>query len=579
MQTFREITGTASPRKRYEVQMRGPDLLHEPFLNKGDAFTTQERATFGLTGLLPEAVTTLDEQVKRAYIQYQQQPDDPRKNIYLNMLQDSNEVLFYKLLSEHMYEMLPVIYDPTVAVAIEQYSLEYRRPRGVYLSIDHPERIEESLRNYGAGADDIDLLVATDAEEILGIGDWGVGGIQISVGKLAVYTAAAGIDPARVIPVMLDVGTNRESLLNNPYYIGNRHARVRGERYDAFIDAYIKTATRLFPKALLHWEDFGPSNARRILEKYRHQICTFNDDVQGTGAITLAAIYTALRVAQTDIREQRVVIFGAGTAGTGNADQIRIAMMQAGLSKEEATRHFWCVDIQGLLTDNMGNALRDFQVPYARPASEVKDWKHDMPQGGISLAEVVRQVHPTMLIGTSTAPGTFTEAIVKDMAAHTQRPIIFPLSNPTQLMEASASDLITWTDGRALVATGIPSHPVTYKGTTYVIGQANNALLYPGLGLGTIVARASQVSDSMFTAAAKAVADQVDAKQPGASLLPHVDNLRAVSATVAVEVAKTAASEKLARVELTNVIQQVQDAMWQPQYPELLSRVAEGSRR
>jgi malate dehydrogenase (oxaloacetate-decarboxylating) len=579
MQTFREITGTASPRKRYEVQLRGPDLLHQPFLNKGDAFTTQERETFGLTGLLPEAVTPLDEQVKRAYLQYQQQPDDPRKNIYLNMLQDSNEVLFYKLLSEHMYEMLPVIYDPTVAVAIEQYSLEYRRPRGVYLSIDHPERIEESLRNYGAGADDIDLLVATDAEEILGIGDWGVGGIQISVGKLAVYTAAAGIDPARVIPVMLDVGTNRESLLNNPYYIGNRHARVRGERYDAFIDAYIKTATRLFPKALLHWEDFGPSNARRILEKYRHQICTFNDDVQGTGAITLAAIYTALRVAQTDIREQRVVIFGAGTAGIGNADQIRIAMMQAGLSKEEATRHFWCVDIQGLLTDNMGNALRDFQVPYARPTSEVKDWKHDMPQGGISLAEVVRQVHPTMLIGTSTAPGTFTESIVKDMAAHTQRPIIFPLSNPTQLMEASASDLITWTDGRALVATGIPSHPVTYKGTTYVIGQANNALLYPGLGLGTIVARASQVSDGMFTAAAKAVADQVDAKQPGASLLPHVDNLRTVSATVAVEVAKTAASEKLARVELTNVIQQVQDAMWQPQYPELLTRVAEGSRR
>jgi len=579
MRKFREVTGTPSPRKRFEVQMTGPDLLHEPFLNKGDAFTNQERATFGLTGLLPEAVTTLDEQVKRAYLQYQQQPDDPRKNIYLNMLQDSNEVLFYKLLSEHMYEMLPVIYDPTVAVAIEQYSLEYRRPRGVYLSIDHPERVEESFRNVGAGPDDIDLLVATDAEEILGIGDWGVGGIQISVGKLAVYTAAAGIDPMRVIPVMLDVGTNRESLLNDPLYIGNRHARVRGERYDAFIDTYIKTATKLFPKALLHWEDFGPSNARRILEKYRHQICTFNDDVQGTGAITLAAIYTALRVAGTSIRDQRVVIFGAGTAGIGNADQIRIAMMQAGLSKEEATRRFWCVDIQGLLLDNMGDALRDFQVPYARPAGEVKDWKHDMPQGGISLAEVVRQVHPTMLIGTSTAPGTFTESIVKDMASHTERPIIFPLSNPTQLMEASASNLITWTDGRALVATGIPSHPVTYKGITYVIGQANNALLYPGLGLGTIVARARQVSDGMFTAAAKAVADQVDAKQPGASLLPHVDNLRAVSAMVAVAVARTAASEKLARVELTNVIQQVQDAMWQPEYPELLSSVAAGSRK
>src|SRR5579859_7841642 len=579
MQTFREITGTAAPRKRYVVQMTGPALLHEPFLNKGDAFTTEERATFGLTGLLPAAVTTLDEQVKRAYLQYQQQPDDPRKNIYLNMLQDSNEVLFYKLLSEHMYEMLPVIYDPTVAVAIEQYSLEYRRPRGIYLSIDHPERIEESFRNFGAGPDDIDLLVATDAEEILGIGDWGVGGIQISVGKLAVYTAAAGIDPARVIPVMLDVGTNRESLLNDPFYLGNRHSRVRGERYDAFIDAYVKTVTRLFPNALLHWEDFGPSNGRRILEKYRQQVCTFNDDMQGTGAITLAGIFSALRISGQPLRDQRVVIFGSGTAGIGNADQIRAAMIAEGLSKEEATRHFWCVDIQGLLTDDMGSALRDFQMPYARPASEVSNWKHDMPGGGISLAEVVARVHPTMLIGTSTAPGTFTEAIVKDMAAHTERSIIFPLSNPTSLMEASAADLLTWTNGKALVATGIPSRPFTYKGATYAIGQANNALLYPGLGLGTIVARARHISDGMFMAAARAVASLVDPNLPGASLLPHVDNLRTVSATVAVEVAKTAASEKLARVELTNVIQQVQDAMWQPEYPELLSSVAAGSRK
>ncbi len=532
MRNFREVTPSTSTQRQYETYVTGVDLLHEPFLNKGTAFTQEERETFGLNGLLPEAATTLDEQVKRAYRQYQQQPDDSRKNIYLNMLQDTNEVLFYRLMSEHMYEMLPVIYDPTVAGAIENYSLEYRRPRGVYLSIDHPEAIEEAFRNFGAEADDIDLLVATDAEEILGIGDWGVGGINISIGKLAVYTAAAGIDPARVIPVMLDVGTNRESLLNDPFYIGNRHARIQGEKYDAFIDAYIKTATRLFPKALLHWEDFGPSNARRILEKYRNEIRTFNDDVQGTGAITLAGVYTALKIAETDIRNQRVVIFGSGTAGIGNADQIRVAMMLAGLSKEEATRNFWCVDIQGLLLDSMGESLRDFQVPYARSASEVKDWKHDMPQGGISLAEVVRQVHPTMLIGTSTSPGTFTEAIVKDMAAHTERPIIFPLSNPTELMEASASDLITWTDGKGLVATGIPSQPVTYKGITYVIGQANNALLYPGLGLGTIVSRASKVSDAMFTAAAKAVSDHVNAKQPGASLLPQVQNLRAVSATV-----------------------------------------------
>jgi malate dehydrogenase (oxaloacetate-decarboxylating) len=538
-------------------------------LNRDTAFTMEERKELDLLGLLPPAVTTLDEQVKRSYAQYQQQPNDLSKNIFLTALQDRNEILFYRLLTAHLSEMLPVVYDPTVALAIEQYSHEYRRPRGVYLSIDRPQDIETSLRNFGAASDEIDLIVATDAEEILGIGDWGVGGIDISIGKLAVYTAAAGIDPSRVIPVILDVETNRESLLTDPFYLGNRHARIRGERYDAFIDAYVKTATKLFPNALLHWEDFGPSNGRRILEHYRQQVCTFNDDMQGTGAITLAAVLSAMRVTGHSLRDQRVVIFGSGTAGIGNADQIRAAMISEGLSKEEATQRFWCVDIQGLLTDDMGSALRDFQVPYVRNASEVTGWTHDMPSGGISLAEVVHQIHPIMLIGTSTAPGTFTEAIVKDMAAHTQRPIIFPLSNPTILMEASATDLLTWTDGKALVATGIPSRPVTYKGVTYAIGQANNALLYPGLGLGTIVARARHISDGMFMAAAKAVASLVDANLPGASLLPHVENLRAVSATVAVEVAKTAAAEGLARVPLTDADKQVQEAMWQPIYPQL----------
>ncbi len=570
MRNYRMIPSQAAGRRRLETLVTGSALLNDPMLNRDTAFAPDERKEMGLVGLLPSAVTTLDEQVKRAYAQYQAQRDDLSKNVFLTALQDRNEVLFYRLLADHLQELLPIVYDPTVALAIEQYSHEYRRPRGVYLSINHPDAIEASLRDVAAGPDDIDLIVATDAEEILGIGDWGVGGIDISVGKLAVYTAAAGIDPARVIPVMLDVGTNRESLLNDPFYLGNRRSRVRGERYDAFIDAYVKTATKLFPNVLLHWEDFGPSNGRRILEKYRGQICTFNDDMQGTGAITLAALLSAVKVSGQPLRDQRVVIFGSGTAGIGNADQLRAAMIREGLSQDEATRRFWCVDIQGLLTDNMGTALRDFQVPYARPAREVAGWNRDMPGGGVSLAEVVRQVHPTMLVGTSTAPGTFTEAIVKDMAAHTKRPIIFPLSNPTSLMEASASDLITWTDGRALVATGIPSRPVTYKGVTYAIGQANNALLYPGLGLGTIVARARLISDAMFMAAAKAVASLVDAQQPGASLLPHVENLRAVSATVAVEVAKAAAAEGLARVELRDVVQQVQDAMWQPIYPQLL---------
>lgn len=547
----------------------GYDVLRDPTLNRGSAFTAAERQALRLVGLLPSVVTTLDEQAKRSYAQLQEQPTDLAKNVFLSALQDRNEVLFYRLLSDHLAELLPIVYDPTVAQAIEQYSHEYRRPRGVYLSVDDPDSIEMSLRDFGAGPDDIDLIVATDAEEILGIGDWGVGGIDISVGKLAVYTAAAGIDPARVMPVMLDVGTNRESLLNDPFYLGNRHSRIRGERYDAFIDTYVKAATKIFPNVLLHWEDFGVSNGRRILQKYRDQICTFNDDVQGTGAITLGAVFSALKVTGLPLREQRVVIFGSGSAGIGNADQIRAAMIQSGLSKDEATRHFWCVDKQGLLTDNMGSALRDFQVAYARPAGEVTGWSHDLSGGGISLAEVVRQIHPTMLIGTSTAPGTFTQSIVTDMATHTGRPIIFPLSNPTALMEASASDLITWTDGRALVATGIPSRPVTYKGITYAIGQANNALLYPGLGLGTIVARARHISDAMFMAAARAVAGLVDVQSPGASLLPLVENLRAVSATVAVEVAKTAAAEGLARAQLIDVVQQVQDTMWQPVYPHL----------
>jgi malate dehydrogenase (oxaloacetate-decarboxylating) len=570
MKNYRTRSDLSNGHRRIEPMSTGPTLLDDPMLNRDTAFTKEERAKLGLIGLLPSVVTTLDEQAKHAYAEYLQQPTDLSKNIFMTALQDRNEVLFYRLLTDHLQEMLPIVYDPTVAQAIEQYSHEYRRPRGVYLSINEPEAIEDSLRDFGAGPDDIDLIVATDAEEILGIGDWGVGGIDISVGKLAVYTGAAGIDPARVIPVMLDVGTNRESLLNDPFYLGNRHSRVRGERYDAFIDAYIKAATKLFPNVLLHWEDFGPSNGRRILEKYRKQVCTFNDDVQGTGAITLAAALSAVKVSGIPLREQRVVIFGSGTAGIGNADQVRAAMMADGLTQAEATRHFWCVDIQGLLTDNMGSALREFQVAYARPASEVTGWTHDMAGGGISLAEVVRQVLPTMLIGTSTAPGTFTEAIVKDMAAQTERPVIFPLSNPTTLIEASAADLITWTDGKALVATGIPSPPVTYKGITDAIGQANNALLYPGLGLGTIVSRARLISDGMFMAAARAVASLVDPNRPGASLLPLVQNLRAVSATVAVEVAKTAVAEGLARAQLTDVVQQVQDAMWQPEYPELV---------
>ncbi len=550
----------------YETKARGLAVLNSPLLNKGTAFTAEERKALGLTGLLPPDISTLEAQVKRAYLQYQRLLDALSKNVYLTALHDRNQVLFYRLLSEHLREMIPIVNDLTVGMAMEQYHHECRRPGGVYLSIDHAEAIEEAFANLGAGSGDIDLILATDAEEVLGIGDWGVGGIEVSIGKLAIYTAAGGIDPTRVIPVMLDVGTNRESLLKDPMYIGNRHARVRGERYDAFIAAYVQTATKLFPNALLQWEDFGPGNGRRILEKYRDRICTFSDDLQGTGAIALAAAISAVRVCGAPLRNQRVVIFGAGTAGVGIADQIRAAMVREGFSQEEATRRFWCVDLPGLLTDDMGDRLRDYQVTYARPAAEVKGWRHDGAEQGIELAEVVRRVQPTMLIGASTVAGAFTAAIVKQMAAHTARPIIFPLSNPTPRAEATPADLIAWTDGRALIATGSPFAPVTHKGITYVIGHVNNAKLSPGLALGAIVSRARRISEGMFAAAANAVSSLVAVRQPGASLLPHVDNLRSVSATVAVAVAEAAAAEGLAGVKFGDIVQQVQDGMWEPEY-------------
>ncbi len=557
--------GQSNGNSCHQTKARGLAVLNSPLLNKGTAFTADERKGLGLTGLLPPDISTLEGQVKRAYIQYERLPDALSKNVYLTALHDRNEVLFYRLFSEHLREMIPIVNDLTVGLAMEQYHHECRRPRGVYLSIDHPGGIEEAFANLGAGPHDIDLILATDAEQILGIGDWGVGGIEVSIGKLAIYTAAGGIDPTRVIPVMLDVGTNRESLLNDPNYIGNRHARVRGERYDGFIDAYVQAVTKLFPSALLQWEDFAPGNGRRILDKYRDRISTFNDDMQGTGAITLAAAISAVRVCASPLRNQRVVIFGAGTAGMGIADQIRDAMVREGLSKEDATQRFWCVDRQGLLVEGM-TGLHDYQGAYARPAAENQGWKRDAEGHGAALAEVVHRVKPTMLIGTSTVSGSFTEAIVKDMAAHTERPIIFALSYPTARAEATPSNLIAWTGGRALIATGSPFAPVTHKGVTYVIGHVNNAMLYPGLCLGAIVSKARRISHGMFAAAANAVSSLVTVRQPGASLLPHVDDLRGVSATVAVAVAEAAVAEGLAGIEFTDIVQQVQDAMWQPEY-------------
>jgi malate dehydrogenase (oxaloacetate-decarboxylating) len=535
----------------------------DPRVNRGTAFTVEQRAALGLEGLLPAAVLSLEEQAKRSYDQYRVQPTDLAKNDFLAALHDRNEVLYYRLLEEHLEEMLPVVYDPVVAQAIERYSHEFQRPNGVYLSVDHTEGVEAAFDNYGLGVDDVDLLVATDAEEILGIGDWGANGMDISIGKLAVYTAAAGIHPDRVIPVMLDVGTDRESLLNDPLYVGNRHSRVRGERYDHLIAAYVETASRLFPNALLHFEDFGPSNARRILVEYRDKARIFNDDMQGTGAITLAAILAGMRVAGSRPSDQRIVIFGAGTAGVGIADQIRSVVISDGLGEEQATAHFWLVDKQGLLVDDMSD-LRDFQQPYARPRSELAGWGAD---GTIGLAEVVAKVHPTIMVGTSTAGGAFTEQIIREMAHGVDRPMIFPLSNPTERIEAVPADVIRWTDGHGLVGTGTPWAPVTYKGVEYQIGQANNALIYPGIGLGTIVSRASHVTDGMLLAASEAIAALVDVSRPGAGLLPEVENLRAVSASVAVAVASRAIEDGVAQAQLPDPVQAVQDEIWQAAYP------------
>ncbi len=540
-----------------------PTILQNPLTNKDTAFTLEERAKYGLTGRLPVVVETLEQQATRAYRQFSSYEKNIEKYIFLDQLHNRNEVLYYKLLIDHLAEMLPVVYDPTVGEAIKKWSRDYRRSRAIYLDVNHPENIRASFETLGLGANDVDLIVVSDAEEILGIGDWGVNGTDISVGKLAVYTAAAGIHPSRTIAVNLDVGTDNEALLNDPTYLGNRHARVRGERYDALIANYLKTAAEMFPNALLHFEDFGPSNARRILMENRRQYRIFNDDMQGTGAIVMAAVFSGLKVTKQTFAEQRLVVYGAGTAGTGMADQISAAMEREGLSREEAKQRVWLIDINGLVTDDM-DGLPDYQQEYARPATEVADWAKT--SGKIGLLEVVKQVKPTILIGTSTDHGAFTEDVVKALCAGVERPILLPLSNPTEKIEVMPSEAIKWSDGKALISVGIPVPPVPYKGVNYEIGQANNAMLYPGLGLGVIVSGAKHVTDGMLLAAAEAVASQVNPQDEGASLLPSVNNLRASSATVAVAVAKQAVKDGVATKQPENWVQAVQDAMWQAVY-------------
>jgi malate dehydrogenase (oxaloacetate-decarboxylating) len=560
------------------TSVRGSAVLSNPVLNKGVAFSISERSALGLTGLLPPGVLTLAEQVDRDYRQFCELPTDLAKAVFLAGVHSRNLVLFHRLLGEHLAEMLPIVYTPTIGAVIQQYSQEYRRPGGVYLSIDHPQDIETALAAHQQGAADVDLVLATDGEGILGIGDWGVGGIEIAIGKLAVYTAGAGIDPTRVLPVMLDVGTENRRLLDDPVYVGNRHPRAVGERYDAFIDAFVVAVTRMFPQALLHWEDLGATNARRVLQRYRERVCTFNDDMQGTGAVALAATLAGSRATRTRLRDHRVVIFGAGTAGIGIADQLREAFVADGLDPDQARGRFWCLGRRGLVLAGQ-HGLRDFQYPYARALTEVDGWRRDAPGAGVDLLEVVRRIRPTILIGTSGVAGAFGQDVVTEMAAHVEQPIILPMSNPTELAEALPGDLMAWTRGQALIATGSPSPAITYDGHTYQVAQANNALVFPGIGLGVIVSRARTVTDGMLTAAAHAVADCVDAGRPGAPLLPEVNEVRAVSAVVAARVARAAQADGVARVQARDWDAAVAVAMWNPVYRPVVAVVDDVAER
>ena len=536
------------------------DILNNPFLNKGTAFTMAERKELGLIGLLPPYVQTIEEQAAQTYAQFQTKVNDLEKRLFLMEIFNTNRTLFYYLFSKHLEEFNPIVYDPTVAETITGYSdLFVDTQYAGYLDINHPEDIEEALKN-AAGDREIRLIVVTDAEEILGIGDWGTNGVDISVGKLMVYSGAAGIDPSLVLPLVIDAGTNRKELRDNPNYLGNRHERVRGDRYYDFIEKFVETAERLFPRLYLHWEDFGRSNAANILEKYRKKIPTFNDDIQGTGIVTLGGILGAMAITGDKLTDQVYLCFGGGTAGAGIASRVHREMVNKGLSEEEAYKRFFMVDKQGLLFDDMDD-LTNEQKPFAKKRS-------DYPNADklTSLLEVIKTIKPTILVGTSTAPNTFTKEVVEAMCANTERPIIFPLSNPTKLAEASAKDLITWSDGKAFVATGIPSGTISYKGVDYVIGQANNALIYPGLGLGMLASEASLLTDEMIGAAAHSLSGIIDITKPGAPVLPPFEYVADVSIKVAEAVANKAKEQGLARAKETNMDKAVQDLKWYPKY-------------
>ena len=536
------------------------NILKNPFLNKGTAFTQEEREQLNLVGALPNKIQTIQEQADQAYAQFQSKDKLLEKRIFLMTLFNTNRTLFYYLMGQHIVEFMPIVYDPVVAESIEQYNELFIQPQeAAFVSIDEPDNVENALRNAASGRD-IRLVVVTDAEGILGMGDWGVNGVDIAIGKLMVYTAAAGVNPAQVLPVSIDAGTNNQKLLKDPLYLGNRHARIYGKRYYQLIDKFVAAVQKLFPKSLLHFEDFGRSNAAKILEKYQDKILTFNDDIQGTGIVVLAGVLGALNISKEKITAQKFLTFGAGTAGVGIAQQLMDELMRQGLSQQEARKHFYLVDKQGLLFADTPD-LTPGQKLFVRSRAEFVN-----SEELTNLAAVVKTVQPTVMIGTSTQPGAFTAEIVKEMAAHTKRPVIFPLSNPTRLAEAKAKDLIEWTKGRALVATGIPADDVAYQGVTYRIGQANNALVYPGVGFGAIAAAAKVINGETLSAASHALGGIVDPDEPGAAVLPPVAKLQEFSQTIAEVTAQNIIDQGLSKKDFSRGKAAVAQAKWNPTY-------------
>ncbi|MFJ6924980.1 MAG: malolactic enzyme [Limosilactobacillus mucosae] len=539
--------------------MRGFQILNDPFLNRGTAFTEAERRQYGLIGLLPPRVKTIDEQAAEMYALYQSKGSLIEKRHFLMEIFNHNRTLFFNLMVRHIDEFMPIVYDPVIAEAIERYNERFMQPQdAAYLTVDDPDTIEQRLQN-AADQRDIRLIVVTDAEGILGIGDWGVNGVDIAVGKLMVYTAAAGIDPQQVLPVVIDAGTDNQQLLADDEYLGMRHRRLSGEAYFAYIDRFVAAVEKLFPKSLLHFEDFGRGTAAQILDKYQDRILTFNDDIQGTGVIALAGVLGALNISGQSIAEQRFLTFGAGTAGMGIVKMLYNELIKQGMSPKEAKQHFYLVDRQGLLFEDTPG-LTPKQQAFVRSRDEFAD------AGELTdLPAIIKAVQPTVMIGTSTVHNAFTEAAIKEMAKHADRPIVFPISNPTEKIEATPADLIKWTNGKALVATGIPSATVAYQGIDYQIGQANNALIYPGVGFGALAVNARIINDEMLAAAAHALGGLVDVKASGAPVLPPVSQLTAFSKKIAIAVAQSAIDQGLAQTDLS-AEQAVAAMHWQPEY-------------